>query len=69
MRECKIDDLPEYAWIQVNNELHQCKHLFKTQCRILDDGTGWVLYVNEWIPATFYLEDILYRLDLQGKLL
>ena len=35
---------------------------------MLDDGTGWIKYFEEMIPVTYYVEDILYRLDLQGKL-
>lgn len=35
---------------------------------ILDDGTGWIDMGYGLEPATFYIEDILYRLDLQGKL-
>lgn len=33
-----------------------------------DDGSGWVERYDELVPVTFYIEDILYRLDLQGKL-
>lgn len=36
--------------------------------RILPNGTGWVLYRGLEHPATFYIDDILYRLDLQGEL-
>lgn len=34
--------------------------------RILDDGTGWIKMQRdpESYPVTFYMEDILYRLDL-----
>lgn len=39
-----------------------------TPIRILDSGEGWILIRNNWVPVTFYLDDILYRLDLQGKL-
>lgn len=39
----------------------------ETRIRILPDGTGWVLLSNESYPAVFYMEDILYRLDLQNK--
>lgn len=39
-----------------------------TPIRILDSGDGWVLIRGNWVPVTFYMEDILYRLDLQGKL-
>ena len=35
---------------------------------LLDDGTGWVNLGYGTEPASFYVEDILYRLDLQGKL-
>ena len=37
---------------------------------ILTNGTGWVdnLNTNDRKPVTFYYEDILYRLDLQGEL-
>lgn len=38
--------------------------------RVLDDGTGWIHVQgssDDPIPATFYFDDILYRLDLQGK--
>ena len=35
---------------------------------MLDDGTGWIQHGDETVPVTFYVEDILYRLDLQGKL-
>lgn len=34
----------------------------------LDDGTGWMDFGYGMEPATYYVEDILYRLDLQGKL-
>lgn len=33
-----------------------------------DDGSGWVEIYGELKPVTFYVEDILYRLDLQDKL-
>lgn len=33
-----------------------------------DDGSGWAEIRAEIKPVTFYVEDILYRLDLQGKL-
>lgn len=36
--------------------------------RILENGDGWLQTGEEWEPVTFYMEDILYRLDLQGKL-
>lgn len=36
--------------------------------RILENGDGWIQTADEWEPVTFYMEDILYRLDLQGKL-
>ena len=39
-----------------------------TPIRILDSGEGWLLIRDNWVPVTFYVEDILYRLDLQGKL-
>lgn len=35
---------------------------------LLNDGTGWIDFGYGTEPATFYVEDILYRLDLQGKL-
>ena len=35
---------------------------------LLIDGTGWIDIGYGTEPATFYVEDILYRLDLQGKL-
>lgn len=37
---------------------------------ILANGTGWVdiFSTNDRKPVTFYYEDILYRLDLQGEL-
>lgn len=37
---------------------------------ILTNGTGWVdnFNTNDRKPVTFYYEDILYRLDLQGEL-
>ena len=34
----------------------------------LDDGTGWMDFGYGMEPVTYYVEDILYRLDLQGKL-
>ena len=38
--------------------------------QILANGTGWVVMYNdnEQVPVTFFYEDILYRLDLQGEL-
>ena len=38
--------------------------------QILANGTGWVVTHNdnEQVPVTFFYEDILYRLDLQGEL-
>lgn len=35
---------------------------------LLPNGTGWVELAGENLPVTFYYEDILYRLDLQGEL-
>lgn len=43
-----------------------------TPINIMPSGTGWVSGTRHGeldpIPVTFYLEDILYRLDLQGEL-
>lgn len=36
--------------------------------KAMNDGTGWVNMGYGEEPVTFYVEDILYRLDLQGKL-
>ena len=33
-----------------------------------DDGSGWINVLGEPEAVTFYIEDILYRLDLQGEL-
>lgn len=40
----------------------------KDKFRLLPNGTGWVEIAGNNIPVTFYYEDILYRLDLQGEL-
>ena len=42
----------------------------KDKFRLLPNGTGWVdnFSTNDRKPVTFYYEDILYRLDLQGEL-
>ena len=34
---------------------------------LLDDGSGWLDTDRGIEPASFYIEDILYRLDLQDK--
>lgn len=41
-----------------------------TPVRLLESGDGWLKpdEYTEWIPAKFYITDILYRLDLQDKL-
>lgn len=36
--------------------------------RVMESGDGWICIDTVWEPCTFYIEDILYRLDLQGKL-
>lgn len=38
-----------------------------TPIRILPDGTGWILIGNEWVAATFYVKDVLQKLDLKDK--
>lgn len=35
---------------------------------LLNDGSGWTTIHGEQVPVTFYIADILYRLDLQGEL-
>lgn len=43
----------------------QGRHMLKTN--ILDDGSGWIHSANSSEPVDFYLQDILYRLDLLSK--
>ena len=48
-------------------------HENDTPIRLLENGDGWIkpddrLDCSDWKPAKFYISDILYRLDLQGKL-
>ena len=35
--------------------------------RILPDGTGWIMRGGEWVAATFYVKDVLQKLDLNDK--
>ena len=44
---------------------HLTQHMIDT---LHDDGSGWAEVHGELVPVTFYIEDILYRLDLQDKL-
>lgn len=46
-------------------EKNLTQHILDT---LHDDGSGWAEIRAEIKPVTFYVEDILYRLDLQGKL-
>lgn len=50
---------------RILNKRHYPTH---TRIRILPDGTGWLLRGGEWVAATFYVKDILQRLELQDKL-
>lgn len=49
---------------RILNKRHYPTH---TPIRILDNGTGWIMRGGQWIEATFYVKDILQRLDLQDK--
>lgn len=64
----KLLDFPISHIRQGNLILHVTKLNKFRQVRILENGDGWIHMENEWQPVTFYMEDILYRLDLQGKL-
>ena len=69
MRECILGDL-RISHVRVGDILTSVGAMAKTRrIRILDNGHGWLLSDDgEHTPAIFYLEDVLYRLDLQGKL-
>ena len=43
-------------------------NLIEQDLKLNVDGTGWYMSYNETVPVVTYVEDILYRLDLQGKL-
>lgn len=38
-----------------------------TPIRILPDGTGWIMLGGQWLDATFYVKDVLQKLDLKDK--
>ena len=69
MKDYLIRDLP-ITHIKVDNRLINIEHLAPIKrIRLMDNGEGWILNDDgEHTPAIFYLEDVLYRLDLQGKL-
>ena len=53
-------------YLTMEGSFHQI--LKKDKFSLLPNGTGWVELAGDNIPVTFYYEDILYRLDLQGEL-
>ena len=62
-----VDGIKEIL-VTTGNAVHT---FFATEEKLagrLDDGTGWMDFGYGLEPVTYYVEDILYRLDLQGKL-
>ncbi|QFR59736.1 hypothetical protein VBApiPXC38_49 [Acinetobacter phage VB_ApiP_XC38] len=56
------------AYIAYNGRILSRKHYNpQTPIRILEDGTGWILVGGDWIAATFYVKDVLQKLDLKDK--
>lgn len=64
-----VIDPNETIWYMASNGILRQLSYIKNYS-ILPNGTGWVdeFNANEQSPVTFYYEDILYRLDLQGEL-
>ena len=71
MIEGKLEDFP-ITHFMINkdngpNIVAVHPRMKSTPVKVMESGEGWV-YKGDWIPVAFFIADILYRLDLQGKL-
>lgn len=67
MMEGLLGEFP-VSHVRIENKIVHASGYRHCKVIILPKGDGWMYTDRGEVAAQFFMEDILYRLDLQGKL-